>query len=136
MRVTTQEARAWLTERTGYVPGGDFRSLVAVDSHGRVRGLVGFDRWTPNAVHMHVALDAPAAGRALLRAAFAEAFSEGRALARGEVRAGNFRSIALAAHLGFREAHRIRDGWAKGEDMVLFEMRREECRWLKETPHG
>lgn len=129
------DSAAWLTERTGYAPCADFRSLVSVDDGGQVVGVVGFDRWTPGAVHMHVALDTPIAARTLLAAAFAEAFAEGRALALGEVRASNHRSLSLARHLGFREAHRIRNGWDAGEDVVLFEMRREDCRWLKETPH-
>lgn len=134
--VVATDAAAWLSERTGYAPSADFRSLVSVDDGGRVVGVVGFDRWTPGAVHMHVALATPIAARLLLPAAFAEAFAEGRLLALGEVRASNHRSLSLARHLGFREAHRIRNGWDAGEDVVLFEMRREDCRWLKEMLHG
>lgn len=130
MKLAVHPAGAWLAERTGYVPGGDFRTLVALREDGSTAGVVGFDRWTPGSVHMHIALESPAAGRLLLRPAFAEAFSGGRTLAAGLVRGGNVRSLALAKHLGFREAYRMRDGWAPGEDMVLFEMRRAECRWL------
>lgn len=136
MRLAVGRGLLELAQWAGYVPGADARALAAVDERRRVRGVVGFDRWTPNAVHLHVALAAPSAGRVLLPAAFAEAFSDGRTLARGEVRSSNLRSLALARHLGFREAHRVVDGWAPGEDVVLFEMRREECRWLQEVPHG
>jgi RimJ/RimL family protein N-acetyltransferase len=132
VRLAVTTDAGWLTERTGHAPGPGFRALVALDTAGVIRGGVGFDGWTPGSVHLHVVLDTPVAGRALLRSAFAEAFSGGRLLVRGEVRASNARSLTLARRLGFRETHRVRDGWAAGEDMVLFEMRREECRWLKE----
>jgi hypothetical protein len=129
--VTHHAAAHWLADRTGYSPGPDFRCLVSIGAGG-VRGVVGFDGWTPNSVHMHVALDTPIAARELLRPSFAEAFANGRTLALGVVRAGNARILRLIRHLGFREAYRMKDGWAVGEDVVLFEMRREECRWLKE----
>jgi RimJ/RimL family protein N-acetyltransferase len=129
VRAAAPEEYGWLTARTGYQPGGDFRAIVA--EAGRVRGLVGFDRWTPASVHMHVALDSMAAGRPLLHSAFAYVFGQcERRLARGEVRASNLRVIALALHLGFRQAHTVKDGWEAGDDLVLLEMRREECRWI------
>lgn len=130
MRVEANDAASWFQVRTGYVPGPDFRSMVAVGEDGRIRGMVGFDGWTPNSVHMHVALDEPIAARHLLRPAFAEAFSGGRRLVIGAVRGGNLRSLALALHLGFRKAYVMKDGWAVGEDVVLLEMRRDECRWI------
>ena len=130
MRLVVQADGAWLTARTGYAPSGDFRALVAIREDGTVAGMVGFDGWTPESVHMHIALEAPAAGRCLLRPAFAEAFAGARTRAIGVIRGGNTRSLRVAQHLGFREVYRMVDGWAKGEDVVLFEMRREECRWL------
>jgi RimJ/RimL family protein N-acetyltransferase len=130
VRASTPDEARWLTERTGYQPGGDFRGIVA-ESGGAIRGLVGFDRWTPNAVSMHVAVDSPAGCRGLLRAAFGYAFLEtGRTLVRGEVRASNVRALALDKHLGFREVYRVEGGWAPGEDLILLEMRRDECRWI------
>jgi RimJ/RimL family protein N-acetyltransferase len=86
---------------------------------------------------MHVAVDVPAACRGLLHSAFAYLFRDtGRLLARAEVRAGNSASMRATQHVGFREVSRTRDGWAAGEDLVQFELRREECRWLKEVSHG
>lgn len=135
VRAATPEECALLTQRTGYAPGGGFRGIVS-EVGGRVVGLVGFDGWTPNAVWMHVAVDSPGACRELLRAAFFYAFFEtGRSVALGLVRGGNGRILRLAQHLGFRETGRIRDGWAAGEDVVLLEMRRHECRWIGGT-HG
>lgn len=135
VRAATLEEFRWLTERTGYEPGAGFRAIVQ-EAGGRLLGLVGFDGWTPGAVWMHVATEAPGACRGLLRAAFRYAFEEaGRRVALGMVRASNKRSLRLAERLGFREVGRLREAWAPGEDMVLLEMRREECRWIGGT-HG
>lgn len=134
VRAATPEEFAFLTERTGYVPGGGFRAIVQ-DVGGRVVGLVGFDGWTPAAVWMHVATEAPGACRGLLRESFRYAFEQaGRSLALGMVRASNLRSLRLVGRLGFRESGRIRGGWDVGEDVVLLEMRREDCRWIGGTP--
>lgn len=133
VRAATLEEAAFLTERTGYVPGGGFRG-IACEVHGRMVGFVGFDGWTPNAVWMHVAVDSPAACRELAQAAFSYAFVDtARGVVLGAIRESNVRSRRLALHLGFRLAGRIRDGWAVGEDVVLLEMRREECRWIGVT---
>jgi RimJ/RimL family protein N-acetyltransferase len=127
----------FLTERTGYLPGGGFRAIESVDPTGRVCGLVGFDGWTPVAVVMHVALEFPVAARALLGAAFEYAFRQaGKHLALGIVRGANQRCLVLAHRLGFKEVHRTRNGWNTGEDLVHFELRREDCRWLNWRPHG
>ena len=40
---------------------------------------------------------------------------------------------ALVEHLGFRRVATLRDAVAEGIDMLIYEMRREECRFLKET---
>lgn len=134
VRAATSEEFAYLTERTGYVPGSGFRAIVQ-EVGGRVVGLVGFDGWTPGAVWMHVAVDVPGACRGLLRESFCYAFEQaGRSLALGMVRASNAPSRRLAERLGFSECGRLRDAWSVGEDVVLLEMRREDCRWIGGTP--
>lgn len=127
------EAFAWVEARTGCVLGRNARAIQAVDAAGRIRGVVAYDGWTENAVQAHMAVDAPVVWRSLLPAVFAYPFLEaGRGLLLGVIPAGNARSCAMARRLGFREAYRVKDGWAKGEDLVVHELRRAECRWLKE----
>lgn len=123
---------AWMTSRSGYCPAWDFRAIEAIDEHGRILGMVGFDRWLGNAVEMHVALDSIAAARALRTPAFDYAFRQGgKGIAIGVVPGHNKKALLLAERLGFRETHRIRDGWAEGDDVVLLELRREDCRFLR-----
>lgn len=130
VRAATADRHVWLAARAAYTPGPDFRAIEAVGQDGRTRAMVGFDRWTPAAAHLHVAIEAPGACRGLLRAAFAYLFGEaGRLVALATIREGHARSLRLARHLGFIETHRTPDGWAAGEALVHLEMRRDACRW-------
>lgn len=123
----------WIASRAQLCIGPQFRAIKAVDEAGRVHGCVGYDAWTQNAVSMHVALDNPAALRALLGPGFRIPFVEfGKGVVLATVLSTNARSLALVPKLGFREVARLREAWAKGVDLVLFEMRREECRFLGE----
>lgn len=134
VRVAPQEHYGWLVMRSRCVLTADFRALEAVDPSGLVVGMVGYDTWRPNSVRMHAALSTPAVGRALLVPAFAFPFLVcGVGLVTATMPASNARSAALARALGFRETHRIRDGFAVGNDMVLHEMTKDECRWLRGT---
>lgn len=47
----------------------------------------------------------------------------------------NTESLDLARRVGFKEVHRVVDGGVEG-DMVLLQMRHDECRWIKGKNHG
>lgn len=131
------EAFAWLETRTGCVLTRNARAIEARDAAGRLRGVVAYDCWTPASVQCHMAVDAPVVWRRLLRPAFAYPFEEaGREVLLGVIPADNARSVALTQRMGFREAYRLHNGWQVGVDLIVFEMRRTECRWLKESHHG
>jgi RimJ/RimL family protein N-acetyltransferase len=133
VRAAHPEEFGWLVERAECAITPGFRAIAAEDQ-GRIVGMVGFDGWTPNSVTMHVALDSPACLRSLLPEIFDYAFRQaGKGLALGIIPAGNERSVNLAKRVGFREAYRVRDGWSVGEDLIVLEMRREECRWIPQA---
>ena len=122
----------WLTERTTYVPTAGCRAIEAIDGAGKIRGMVAYDHWAKNSVQMHVALDAPIVARSLLAPAFGYPFEMvGLGVVIGIVPAENTKSAEHARRLGFTETHRIKDGWDVGSDLIVFEMRKENCRWLK-----
>jgi RimJ/RimL family protein N-acetyltransferase len=134
VREATRDRYAWIAQRAPLTAGPEFRAIEAVDAAGRIHGMIGYDGWTPNAVTMHIALENPAALRSLLRPAFRVPFlGLGRQVALASVLGNNARSLALVRSVGFREACRIRDGFAVGVDLVIFEMRRDDCRWLPES---
>lgn len=138
MRVTAghSEAFEWVQARTGCVLTPNARAIEARDASGRIRGVVAYDHWTVNAVQAHMAVDAPVVWRSLLPSVFEYPFLEaGKGLLLGVIPDGNKRSINMTKRLGFREAHRVVDGWAVGEDLVVMEMRRHDCRWLQRKDH-
>src|SRR5574343_1668250 len=134
VRAASPESLRWIEARTGCVLTRAARGIEAVDSRGVVRGQVAYDNWTENAVQAHMAVDTPVAWRALVKPAFEYPFRQaGKSVIVGFIPAGNARSVHLAKRLGLRETYRVRDGWANGEDVVVLEMRRDECRWLQEA---
>jgi hypothetical protein len=130
------EAFSWIQERTGCVLTATARAIEARDASGRIRGVVAYDMWTENSVQAHMAVDTPVVWRSLIPSVFEYPFlSAGKGLLLGVIPDGNTKSRAMARRLGFREAYRVQDGWAVGEDLIIHEMRRHDCRWLKRMDH-
>jgi hypothetical protein len=128
---------AWLASRSGCIISADFQAIEAVDASGAVRGMVGYERFTPNSVMMHMAVSSPMAWRKLIPAAFWYAFVQlGLGLALGATPASNTSALQFARRVGFRETYRVKDGFRRGVDLVLSEMRREECRWISGLKDG
>lgn len=126
---------AWATEHSGASIPPDSVGIKAVDSQGRIRGTVFYAEWTETSVQAHMAVDTPIAWRALLPEVFRYPFVQcGRRLLMGTIAGDNRKSLILARHLGFEVTYRIRDAKAVGVDLVLVEMRREDCRWLSDNP--
>jgi hypothetical protein len=131
VRAASPVDHSWLASRAHLVPDASFRALKAVDEHGRILAMVGYDGWTDNACCVHVALDHPTALRAVLGPGFGVPFKElGLGVVIAKVLSTNDKSLRLVKHLGFREVCRGKDWVRPGIDMVIHEMRREECRWV------
>jgi hypothetical protein len=125
------EHYAWIAQRAQVNPGAQFRALEAVDDTGRILAMVGYDGWLTGCVNVHVALDHPAALRYVLRPGFGIPFVElGCRLVLCQVLSTNWASLRLVNHLGFKEVFRGREWWAPGVDLVFFEMRRADCKWI------
>ena len=121
----------WLVDRAGCDITTGFKAIKVVDDAGKIHGMVGYGNWTANAVVLTIALDNPAALREILKWGFRYPFEQcGRGIALAVVRGNNQRSLSLCRKVGFREVYRVKDGIAIGEDMVMFQMRREDCRYI------
>ena len=122
----------WLFNKLRHQPASDFVALEAVDSSGTIRGMVGYEAWTPKSARAYLAMETPVVLRKLLVPAFWFPFVD-KALdvLTLSIPAYSARNLALAKRLGFSEVYRVRGGWDTGIDMILFEMRRESCRWIQ-----
>jgi len=120
----------WIAQRARLVPDRSFRAIKAIDESGRILAMVGYDGWMDNACCAHIAVEHPAALRHVLRAGFRVPFVElGLGVLIAKVLSTNARSLALVKHLGFREVCRGKDWVRPGVDLIVLEMRREECKW-------
>lgn len=121
----------WLTSRAQSNASPDMKAIACIDHTGKIHGMAGFDGWTPNSVVVTIALDTPIAFKRLVWAIFDFAFVQARrGVVLATVKGSNERSLRLCAHVGLREVYRVRDGIAVGDDLVIMEMRREDCRWI------
>jgi RimJ/RimL family protein N-acetyltransferase len=121
----------WIAERANLTIGPQFRAIEALHK-GTIVGMVGYDGWTKNSCCMHVAIDNPIAVRRLVKPAFEKPFVQlGLGLVLGSVLSTNQKALEFDLNLGFKLRLTIRDGWEKGVDMYILEMRRENCRWIK-----
>lgn len=100
--------------------------------------VAGFDNWTDNSVFLHVWSVGPRAwSRLYLQEIFRYCFEIcNKGLAIAITQGDNARTLEFCRRVGFVEAHRMKDGWKLGTDLVIQEMRREECRWLRRMDNG
>lgn len=121
----------WLVERTGCVLTSDFRAIQATDVNGKIRGMVGYCDWAPNSVRAHLAADSPIVWRSLLRPALEYPFTQaGVGMILAAVRGSNARSLRFCGAVGLGVTCRVKDGFKAGEDWVLLQLRKEDCRFL------
>ena len=133
VRQAPPEDFGWLIHRVGCAPTTDFRAIEAVHEDGRIAGMIAFDTWWGNAAQMHFAIDEPLCFRKLAPEAFRYVFSMAkRDVVVGWVPESRADLHSLALRLGFTELCRVKDGWGRGVDVIMVELRRENCRWLKE----
>jgi RimJ/RimL family protein N-acetyltransferase len=121
----------WLRKRTMLPWSTDLRCIGILRPDGEIAGAVGYNGWSEQSCWMHVALDTQhSLNRTLIRAAFDYPFNQaGRVAVYGLTPKSNAEALKLNEGLGFRRIGQTCDG-------VIFEMRHDECRWLKGAKHG
>ena len=127
----------WMDVRANVVKADDTQGFVAVDEHGDIQGGVVFDSWTFTSVCAHIAIENPFVLRhGFLENAFGYAFEfADKELMIGITPSDIPEALKFNKHIGLRETYRIKDGHDYGVDLVVQEMRRDECRWIGEK-HG
>ena len=110
----------------------DTTGIMAVDTETNqtVAGVI-MDTWTHNSVCVHQILTNPM----VLRHGFFEEVADyvynhaGRDVMVGMVPADNERALRLDKAIGFVERGRLPDVYAKGVDVVMLTMTKEQCRF-------
>jgi hypothetical protein len=103
---------------------------MVLEKDGRIVAAGVFDGWTYNAVFMHMMTTNM---REVMRSKFLnEVFdyiftTVGKKKALGLIAANNTRSLRLAKRFGFAEKTRIEDGIDDGVDMVVIELKPDNC---------
>lgn len=115
---------AWLEQRLHLALTRNAKGIAAWD-RGTVVGVVAYDLWTENSVHAHMCVVEPIAWRRLLPVVFRAPF-ETRGVLIGVIAASNARSRALTERFGFQERHKVKDGARVGDDLVVYELRKED----------
>lgn len=133
VKIAPPEHNSWLVERVGYAPTAHLKCIEAISRQDYlIVGMVGFDNWMTNSVEMHFAVDRPAALRSLINVAFKFAFQQcGREYIIGLTPASREKILSWRERIGFKEIHRLKDGFAKGDDLVYSVLHRDDCRWLR-----
>lgn len=132
IRKATDDEIEWVSKAVGYHPSRCVRG-VALLAEESLSACILYDHWSVTAVQVHVYATSLKAlfDPTYLREIFTFPFVTGnRKVLVSVTPADQKGSLAVSAWLGFKEKYRIRDGWAEGVDMVLKELRREDCRFL------
>ena len=133
VQAAPKESYAWLLERIGYRPGVDFTAIEARDDAGNIGAMVGFDLWKPGSVQLHVAIESPACAKAIIRPAFQYPFLQhGCSVVLGLIPSPRAKCVEFVRRLGFEKICQVRDGWDAGADLLVFELRKENCRWIRQ----
>lgn len=121
----------WMNRHTRLPWSTDLRTIAAMREDGSIACAVGFNAWTMSSCWMHVAFDGPhGLTRSLWRAAFEYPFIKcGMDAVYGLTPKHLDEAVRMNEKLGFRKI-------AETVDCVMFEMRHDECRWIKENAHG
>lgn len=119
--------------KTSYVPTLGFNGIKQTDRAGNIQVMVGLDFWTPNSVQIHIYIANPKhLTRKFIREVFNYIFVTcQRGLVVGITPSDNAAALELNRRIGFKQTYRVVDGWISGVDMVLQEMRVNDCKWLR-----
>jgi L-amino acid N-acyltransferase YncA len=112
---------------------GDFQAFGTVsEATDRLMGVVAYNGFWGHVCTMHTAGDGNWVSRRLLWRSFDYPFRQlGLQAVLAPVAASNARALNFDTKMGFKEVHRIRNGWDLGDDLIILQLLREDCHWLK-----
>jgi RimJ/RimL family protein N-acetyltransferase len=129
-----QRAAEILLEHVGVQPCGDLQALFWVDEENKIEWVVGFTAFIGKTCQMHVInLVDSYTPKGLLFAAFDYPFNYlGVEKITAIVNSLNTRAMNYDKKLGFTEVVRLEGMHDDGGDLVVLEMNKVDCRWIRE----
>jgi L-amino acid N-acyltransferase YncA len=123
-----------LFNEIGVQPCADLQAIFWVNSNNQIEWVVGYTAFIGKTCQMHmVNLKGGYTPKQLLKAAFEYPFGQlGVEKAFGIVNSQNEKAMEYDKKLGFKEAVRFAGVHTDGGDLVVFEMNKADCRWIKE----
>lgn len=133
IRAASRSEIEWVCGKLPYTATSQTKGVLNV-TEDKIGAAILYDGWTPNAVHVHVYSAGPAFlfSPDYLSEIFTYGFVQcGKGKLFTVTPSSETASLAVSRYLGFTETYRMQDGWAVGVDMVIKEMKRENCRFLR-----
>jgi hypothetical protein len=129
-----QKAAEILLKEVGVQPCGDLQALFWVDEENKIEWVIGYTAFIGKTCQMHmVNLKGGYTPKGLLFGAFDFPFNYlGIEKAIGILNSLNTRAVEYDKKLGFTEVVRLEGMHDDGGDLVVMEMNKADCRWIKE----
>jgi hypothetical protein len=129
-----QKASEILLREVGVQPCGDLEALFWVNEENKIEWVIGYTAFIGKTCQMHmVNLKGGYTPKKLLFSAFDYSFNyRGLEKVFGLVDSNNIKAMQYDQKLGFKEAIRFPEMHDSGGDIVVFEMNKADCRWIKE----
>ena len=123
-----------LLNEIGVQPCGDLQALFWANKENQIEWVIGYTAFIGKTCQMHmVNLKGGYTPKELLRAAFDYPFNQGGIEKTfGIVNSNNTKAMEYDQKLGFKEIMRFAAMHDDGGDIVVFEMNKADCRWIKE----
>ena len=123
-----------LLKEVGVQPCGDLQAIFWVNDQNQIEWVIGYTAFIGKTCQMHmVNLKGGYTPKQLLKSAFDYPFNQlGIEKAFGIVNSLNTKAMEYDQKLGFKEAVRFAGMHEDGGDLVVFEMNKSDCRWIRE----
>lgn len=129
-----QVASDILLREVGVQPCGDLQALFWVDEENKIEWVIGYTAFIGKTCQMHmVNLKGGYTPKGLLFGAFDFPFNYlGLEKAIGILNSLNTKAVEYDKKLGFTEVVRFEGMHDDGGDLIVMEMNKTDCRWIKE----
>jgi RimJ/RimL family protein N-acetyltransferase len=123
-----------LLKEVGVQPCGDLQAIFWVNEQNQIEWVIGYTAFIGKTCQMHVVnLKGGYTPKQVLKSAFDYPFNQlGIEKAFGIVNSLNTKAMQYDQKLGFKEVVRFAGMHEDGGDLVVFEMNKSDCRWIRE----